>query len=269
MMTPIHVDTDLQLADGLFSYEIDSERKLNLTFRCQGDCRIFVRIKHAADIRVRTYSARNAKVTYLFWNEDDCDLKMDETHEALADSDVTVAYGELNDHAIERDTYLALLEPGARGLLSSANLVQTRRSYNMQVVNYAPKTYGNMENYAVVLEKGKLMINAVGKMVKGASHSESHQTSRALSFAQGQNTEILPQLLIDENDVQASHAMSIGQVDPEQLYYMESRGLDRNTCTALLAQGYLLPIADTIDDADLRQMLKDEMERKLEELCSM
>ncbi|MDD7087379.1 MAG: SufD family Fe-S cluster assembly protein, partial [Lachnospiraceae bacterium] len=156
MMTPIHVDTDLQLADGLFSYEIDSERKLNLTFRCQGDCRIFVRIKHAADIRVRTYAARNAKVTYLFWNEDDCDLKMDETHEALADSDVTVAYGELNDHAIERDTYLALLEPGARGLLSSANLVQTRRSYNMQVVNYAPKTYGNMENYAVVLEKGKL-----------------------------------------------------------------------------------------------------------------
>ena len=247
MMTPIHVDTDLQLADGLFSYEIDSERKLNLTFRCQGDCRIFVRIKHAADIRVRTYAARNAKVTYLFWNEDDCDLKMDETHEALADSDVTVAYGELNDHAIERDTYLALLEPGARGLLSSANLVQTRRSYNMQVVNYAPKTYGNMENYAVVLEKGKLMINAVGKMVKGASHSESHQTSRALSFS----------------------AMSIGQVDPEQLYYMESRGLDRNTCTALLAQGYLLPIADTIDDADLRQMLKDEMERKLEELCSM
>lgn len=269
MMTPIHVDTDLQLADGLFSFEIDSDRKLELTFRCQGDCRVFVRIKHTEDIRLRTFAARGAKVTYLFWNEDDCDLKVDESHEALENSDVTVAYGELNDHVVMRDTYLALLEPGARGLLSSANLVQTSRSYNMQVVNYAPRTYGNMQNYAVVLEKGKLMINAVGKIVKGAARSESHQTSRALSFAPGQSTEILPQLLIDENDVQASHAMSIGQVDAEQLYYMQSRGLDRNMCTALLAQGYLLPIADTIDDDDLKQMLKEEMERKLGELCSM
>ena len=133
----------------------------------------------------------------------------------------------------------------------------------------APHTSGKIENYAVVLDGGKLFIDAVGKIVNGASGSQSHQTSRALSFADGQQTKILPKLLIDENDVQASHAMSIGQADPEQLYYMESRGLSKAQCTSLLASGYLLPIADTLNDQTLSELLREEMERKVASLCSM
>ena len=77
------------------------------------------------------------------------------------------------------------------------------------------------------------------------------------------------ELMIDENDVQASHAMSIGRVDEDQLYYMMSRGLSVQQCTSLISTGYLMPITKVIENEELRNMLAEEMERKIAELCSM
>jgi Fe-S cluster assembly protein SufD len=48
-----------------------------------------------------------------------------------------------------------------------------------------------------------------------------------------------PILLIDENDVTAGHAASIGQVDPEDMYYLQSRGLDQDTAERLVIRGFL------------------------------
>ena len=88
-----------------------------------------------------------------------------------------------------------------------------------------------------------------------------------MSFEKGVHATILPELLIDENDVNASHAMSIGRVDDDQLYYLMSRGLSVKQCTSLISTGYLMPITDTLNNEVLKEKLKEEMERKLNELC--
>lgn len=134
------------------------------------------------------------------------------------------------------------------------------------MVNFAPHTLGEMRNFAVVMKQGRLMIDAIGSIVNGAKQSKNHQTSRALSFEDGQHSTILPELLIDENDVEASHAMSIGRVDDEQLYYLMSRGLTLPQVTALISSGYLMPVADVIENEEVRSVLREELERKLSAL---
>lgn len=268
-MTPLRVNTDVRLPEGYSEYEIDSERDLELTFRAEHDCDVFISIRNISRLRIRTWAARGVRVSYLFWNRCPKEVDIDETHEVMGGSDVTVAYGECSGAPVKRETYMVLREPHARGLVSSASLVNEKKNYRIQVVNEKPHTYGDIKNYAVVLKNGRLLIDAVGRIVRGASGSESHQTSRALSFENGQNTEILPELLIDEYDVQASHAMSIGRVDEDQLYYMMSRGLSVQECTALLASGYLMPITETLDNEDLKKRLGKEMEGRISELCSM
>ena len=238
-MTEVHVNEDILLHAGLNEFEVSSERDLELTFRAESDSEVFVRIHSAKSLTIRTFTSDSQNV----------------------------AYGEVNSASTKRNTYVALRENGAQACVSSASLVSEKKDYRIQVVNYAPHTYGDMKNYAVVLNGGNLSIDAVGKIVKGASASESHQTSRALSFEDGQHSLIVPELLIDEDDVQASHAMSIGSVDPDHLYYLETRGLSPKQCTALISTGYLLPVTDTIQDETLKKMLKDEMERKIAELC--
>lgn len=269
MMHEIHVNEDIRLTAGMQEYTVNSDRDLELTFSGDEKAQVFIRIQQAGKLRLRTYAAPGAQVTYLFWNEMNRPLEVDETHEVMRHATVHVGYGELNGAVTNRNAYMVLREEGACGKLSSASMVTTDKRYTLKVVNMGRHTNGEIENYAVVLGGGKLLIDAVGKIVHGASGSQSHQTSRALSFADGQSTKILPELLIDENDVQASHAMSIGQADPEQLYYMESRGLSKAQCTGLLASGYLLPIADTLNDATLSGLLREEMERKIASLCLM
>ena len=76
-------------------------------------------------------------------------------------------------------------------------------------------------------------------------------------------------LLIDENDVEASHATSLGQPDENQLYYMQSRGLSRQSAMELITLGYLLPIASKIQNEKLRDILEKQIELKVKELWSM
>lgn len=266
-MKDIRVNTDVVLNGGYEEYLIDTDRDIEVTFYAKSDADVYIRIDHVPNIKIRTFASKNVKVSYLIWNASKDKVNFEESHEVLGDASVTVAYGECNGADTSRNTFVALRESGAYALVSSASLVDCKKEYNIQVVNYAPHTYGDMKNYSVVMKNGSLMIDAIGKVIKGAHGSQSHQTSRALSFEAGQHATILPELLIDENDVQASHAMSIGRVDDDQLYYLMSRGLSIKQCTSLISTGYLMPITETIDHEELKNKLKEEMERRLEELC--
>jgi len=73
-----------------------------------------------------------------------------------------------------------------------------------------------------------------------------------------------PILLIDENDVIAGHAASVGQVDPKQLYYLMSRGIDRKTAERLVIRGFLGDVLISIPSKKVRQELIQTIERKLE-----
>ncbi len=268
-MTALLLNTDIRLSEGLSTYEISLERDPEITFEASGCSTVFVVLSGTGCLRLRTFARKGAQVRYLFWNRTAGHSAVDETHEVMSEADVTVAYGDCSGHSLERNAYMALRGRGARGRLTAANLVNNKINEHLEVVNFAPETFGNIENYAVVLKKGVLTIDAVGKIVKGAKGSESHQTSRALSMEEGQKSKILPELLIDENDVQASHAMSMGRVDEDQLYYMMSRGLSVADCTALIASGYLLPICSVLGDEDLSKQLTEEMEERIAVLCSM
>ena len=268
-MIPVRVNRDIRLVSGYQEYEIDTERELEICLEADRDCDVFIKISNVPRLRVRMFVNAGAKATVLFWNAMGRHLEADESYEVMENGDLTVAYGECGHSSVDRNTFVALRQRGAQAVVSSASLVSDKKNYRTNVVNFAPETSGDMKNYAVVLNDGRLMIDAIGRIVKGASRSESHQTSRALCFEDKQHSTILPELLIDENDVQASHAMSIGRVDDEQLYYMMSRGLSVEQCTALLSTGYLMPIMETIDNPGLKETLKEELERKIGELCSM
>jgi len=265
----IRLSTDILLPEGISQYEIDASRDITVTFRNSGNSQAFIRILNSKKLTIRTFTKADTEVSYLFWNSKEDALDVEESHEVMGNAYLGVSYGECNGRAVSRNVYAALREEGAEALLSTAALVDDKYNCNMRVVNFAPHTYGDMKNYAVVLKDGRLMIDAVGQIVHGAHGSESHQTSRALSFEEGQKAEILPELLIDENDVQASHAMSMGRVDDEQLFYLMSRGLTVQQCTALISTGYLMPVTETIENEDLKKILQEEMERKISGICSM
>ncbi|NLC04945.1 MAG: SufD family Fe-S cluster assembly protein, partial [Erysipelothrix sp.] len=66
-----------------------------------------------------------------------------------------------------------------------------------------------------------------------------------------------------ENDVEASHAASVGQPDPEAIYYLQSRGLTLEKTMEMITLGYLMPIVNVIENESIREELTETIHAKV------
>lgn len=144
--------------------------------------------------------------------------------------------------------------------LSSGKQVQ---GIDTRVTNYGRHSIGNILQHGVILEKGTLTFNGIGHIIKGAKGADAQQESRVLMLSDKARSDANPILLIDENDVTAGHAASIGQVDPEDMYYLMSRGLDKATAERLVVRGFLGAVITEIPVKEARQEMIDGIEEKL------
>lgn len=257
------------IPDGYQEWIIDTLDPLTLDLTCDGISSVFINIKKASQLSVKMKVLENAGCTLLIWNNSESDIEFDEHYVVDKNSILNLAYGECNYANSNRNSEVLLQGEGANATIKSATLCKSKKIASITCQSCAPHTQGNMENYSVVLENSEYKMEATGQIIKGAYDSKSHQTSRALTFDENQKATIIPKLLIDENDVEASHATSVGQIDENQMIYLQSRGLTQKQVLSLITIGYLMPIADFIENEELQQALKSEIESKVVESCSM
>ena len=134
-----------------------------------------------------------------------------------------------------------------------------------RVTNYGCHTVGHILQHGVILERGTLTFNGVGHIVKGAKGADAQQESRVLMLSDKARSDANPILLIDENDVTAGHAASIGQVDPEDMYYLMSRGIDKETAERLVIRGFLGTVITEIPVKEVRDEMIAVLDSKLEQ----
>lgn len=158
-----------------------------------------------------------------------------------------------------------LCETGAHYQILSGQLCMAdmKKICSMEVRHTAPHTSGNIQNFAVLMDRGEYEMVANGNITKGCSGAQSHQATRVLTLGKDHKTKCIPLLLIDENDVKASHALTMGQPDKDQMYYLRSRGLTPKQAIGLLSVGYFLPVISMIKDAEMHSALQQDMESKV------
>jgi Fe-S cluster assembly protein SufD len=115
----------------------------------------------------------------------------------------------------------------------------------------------------VILDKGTLTFNAIGHIIKGAKNADAQQSSHVLMLSDKGRGDANPILLIDENEVTAGHAASVGQVDEEDLFYLQSRGLDEETAKRLVIRGFLGSVVSEIPVKSVQAEFIETIERKL------
>lgn len=172
------------------------------------------------------------------------------------DAMIDWAIGVMNEGNVVADFDSDLFGKGSHAdmkvvALSSGKQVQ---GIDTRVTNYGCNSIGNILQHGVILEKGTLTFNGIGHIIKGAKGADAQQESRVLMLSDQARSDANPILLIDENDVTAGHAASIGQVDPEDMYYLMSRGLDKATAERLVVRGFLgsviveIPVKEVRDE---------------------
>lgn len=227
---------------------------------------VILTLEGSGKMEIKVELPEGAKVTLLWWNRGDA-LELQETYDVGEYADLVLAYADLRDVNVSRKSEVRLVGEMARAELRSASVVSKESTISYQMTHVHSDTTSEMGNYAVMADGGQLKMDVIGRIEKSAPRSQAHQSSRVLSLSSNQKATVYPKLYIDNNDVQAGHAQSIGQVDEEQLYYLQARGLNRDEATKLIVYGYLYPVAEVIQDETLRDLFLNEIREKVNQTC--
>ena len=99
-------------------------------------------------------------------------------------------------------------------------------------------------------------------VAEGAVKTEAYQSNRNLVGSETARMESRPELEIYNDDVKCSHGSATGQLDPLQMFYMRTRGLDEATARLLLKQAFMADIIDGVRVEALRDRLHLLVERR-------
>jgi len=99
---------------------------------------------------------------------------------------------------------------------------------------------------------GKATGSYLGKVevARGAQQTDAEQSVKAMLLDRGATANCKPELEIFADDVKCAHGATVGEIDPMQLFYAESRGLDPASARALLLEGFVMGLWETARDAD-------------------
>ncbi|TCD45610.1 Fe-S cluster assembly protein SufD [Streptococcus sp. X16XC17] len=182
------------------------------------------------------------------------------------DATVDWALGVMNEGNVIADFDSDLIGNGSRANLKvvAASSGRQIQGIDTRVTNYGQHSIGHILQHGVILERGTLTFNGIGHIVKGAKGADAQQESRVLMLSDKARSDANPILLIDENEVTAGHAASIGQVDPEDMYYLMSRGIDQSTAERLVIHGFLGTVITEIPVKEVRDEMVDVLDSKLD-----
>ena len=240
----------------------------------------------------------SAEVTYVenyLSNANGEDNQINIVSEVIAGANSNVTYGSVDyldkgftGHIIRRGTTeadasikwaLGLMNEGSQIIDNTTNLIGDRSTSELKsvvvgtgdqkinltskIVQYGKETDGYILKHGVMKENASSVFNGIGYIKHGGTKSIANQESRVLMLSENARGDANPILLIDEDDVEAGHAVSVGRVDPEQLYYLMSRGISRTEAERLVIHGFLDPVVRELPIEDVKRQLREVIERKV------
>jgi Fe-S cluster assembly protein SufD len=119
-----------------------------------------------------------------------------------------------------------------------------------------PNASSHQLHKCIVDGKGRAVFNGQILVAPRAQGTDAKQQSRNLLLSEAARVDTKPQLEIYADDVKCSHGATVGALDPEELFYLQSRGLDADDARNLLTYGFAADVLTRVPVASLRRALR-------------
>ena len=178
---------------------------------------------------------------------------------------VALGFGSARGH-VRMETRLA--GEGAEARVTGAYASHSRQHIDFDTTqeHAAPNTTsdlafrGVLTGRSTAVWKGNIIVDP------GAQKTDAFQESRNLLLSKRAHADAIPGLEIQANDVRCTHAAAVAQVDPEQLFYLRSRGLPLEVAKRLVIEGFLAALVERFEQGPVRERLSDALERRLAQI---
>jgi len=149
---------------------------------------------------------------------------------------------------------------GAAAELESFSLLAGSAARHVDCLNvaahHAPRTHSHQTARAIAGGTSRVIFNSKVVVDAGAAHAESQQSSRGLLLSPGAEIDTRPQLEIHTDEVKCAHGATTGRLDPNMMFYMLSRGIDRPTAQSLLVYAFLADVLTGMSSSETRTSIE-------------
>ena len=135
-----------------------------------------------------------------------------------------------------------------------------------KVMHLAPDTSSNIVSKSISFGGGISTYRGLLKIVKGAKGSRSHVQCDALMPDNISQSNTIPYIKVNEEDVTLGHEAKVGRISEDLVFYLMSRGLTEQEAINLVVQGFMEPIAKSLPleyAVELNRLISMEMEGSL------
>ncbi|TKX79659.1 Fe-S cluster assembly protein SufD [Halorubrum sp. SD626R] len=135
---------------------------------------------------------------------------------------------------------------------------------NARVWHQAEHTTADLVTRGVLDDVARSVYEGVQDVGEDAWNTSSYQRENTLMLSDDAEADASPKLIIHNHDTEASHSATVGQVDAEDLFYLESRTIDSRTARNMLVEGFFVPVLEEIAVDEFRDDVRELVLQRLQ-----
>jgi Fe-S cluster assembly scaffold protein SufB len=195
---------------------------------------------------------KDSSLTYMLW---DLGQQQNYLHQFSLMENAQLKCFNLTTHDCEKSLKIDLKGEGAKADLFGLTLTRSHERSNLKtIINHLkPQTFSSQLFKNVLWDESKASFQGSVAVAKGASESHSEQLNKSLMMGDRCKMISEPILLIDNNDVKCTHGATIGQLDEDQIFYLQSRGIPVQRAQTMMAHGFALDIFMSLENAQIKE----------------
>lgn len=209
----------------------------------------------------------NAQLDYVSVQDWDRRAYNFTTERATVDRDATLHWvvGSIGSRLTKSFIESALIGPGSTALMSGVFFGDGRQHLDLdtQQNHEAAHTVSDLLYKGALKEKARSVWQGMIKVLPGAQKTDGYQANRNLILERGARADSIPGLEIEADDVRCTHGATTSQLDPEEVFYIRSRGLRMEETQRLIVQGFFAPVIERIPLESVQERLSEEIVKKI------
>ncbi|RMF04357.1 MAG: Fe-S cluster assembly protein SufD [Chloroflexi bacterium] len=216
---------------------------------------------------VEIYAQANSQIRYVDvqnWGEDVYNFNVKRSI-GQADSNVIWETGQLGGRLTKTYFDSVLAGNGSNTELNGVYFLEGKQHLDLDSLlhHIGVATGGDLLLHGAVKDKSRSVFTGLIKIDPTGQQTNSYLKNENLMLDETARTDSIPSLEIEANDVRASHGATIGQIDEEYIFYLQSRGIPRNTAVRMVVEGFFYKVFDRMYNERVREKLFSAVTAKI------
>lgn len=174
-------------------------------------------------------------------------------------------FGAMGTRLTKNFSDIDLTEPEATARMSGFYFTDGDQhlDHDTQQNHFAPNTTSDLLYKGALTDKSRSVWQGMIYVAPGAFKTDGYQANRNLLLSKQCHADSIPGLEILANDVRCTHGATMGKVDAEQLFYLQSHGIPQKEAERLIVMGFFTPIMDRIPFKGVRARFTEAIREKM------